>query len=218
MNLFTQTWLDVLTVDDFERITDVYSTVSAAIQPQYAHSPRLRLLCDLAHDEVDATDDLEKIREVSSLDSSYGVFLDWLGERIGASRTLDAEGQTVELDDLLYSTLLKWKLAQNIAASDSNSLNVLIKSLTGTRIPVVDTGAMTMTLEATDGISSESLVLLRYFAPELKPAGVGLIFIADYDSILGFSGQKLSTFNYGVFNTASLDAVTTSNEDSTNGN
>ena len=200
MQTFTQTWLDVLAVDDFEKITNVLDPVSVAIQPQYAHAERIRALCTIFHDETDATGYLEKIAEISSLDSSYGTFLDWLGERIGASRAVTHDGTTVELDDILFATLLRWKLVQNIASSDSQSINALIEKLTGSKIPVKDTGAMTITLDVVDAISAENLVLLRHYAPEIRPAGVELIFTADYDSILGFNGQNLSTFNFGVFN------------------
>lgn len=200
MQTFTQTWLDVLAVDDFEKITNVLDPVSVAIQPQYAHAERIRALCTIFHDETDATEYLEKIAEISSLDSAYGTFLDWLGERIGASRTVTYNGNAVELDDVLYRTLLRWKLVQNIASSDSQTINTLIEKLTGTKIPVKDTGAMTITLDVVDAVSAENLVLLRHYAPEIRPAGVELIFTADYDSMLGFNGQNLSTFNFGVFN------------------
>lgn len=204
MQIFTQTWLDVLAVDDFERITNVYDYVSAAIQPQYAHSPRIRALCDMAQDEIDATNDLENVQTISSLDGAYGLFLDWLGERIGTSRTIESDGQTLVLDDLLYASLLRWKAAQNLSASDAVSLNTIIEKLVGTKITVLDTGAMTMTLKTTEVISSEMLVLLRYFAPEFSPAGVGVIFLADYASVFGFNGQQLSLFNYGIFNTSPI--------------
>ena len=32
----TQTWLDILSVEDFEKIADIPSLTSAAIQPQFA--------------------------------------------------------------------------------------------------------------------------------------------------------------------------------------
>lgn len=205
MKTATQTWLDVLTTEDFRRITNVLDSVSAAIQPQYAHAPRIGAICKEAHDGVDATEDLQTVAKVSSLDSSYGTFLDWLGERIGTGREVEADGKEVELDDILYSALLRWKLAQNISATDSRSINDLLERLTGTKLPVQDVGAMTMVLEATSELSAEDLVLLRHFAPEIRPAGVGLIFTSDYSSMLGFNGQKLSTFNYGVFNTTPLE-------------
>ena len=201
-----QTWRDMLTQGEVRSIADVQSYVSLALQLQYSASQRLMRFGRILQDEVDATDYLQMLfDEVFSLDNAEGVFLDWWGERIGVSRTVEIDGKAVTLDDITYKTLLKWRQVANTSRSDAKTLNTLFSQLLNIPIAVTDKGTMALEIAIDNEIDSSSLIVLRFFSIALKPAGVGLNLTIDYASMFGFNGQKLSTFNFGVFNTAPLE-------------
>lgn len=201
-----QTWRDMLTQGEVRSIADVQSYVSLALQLQYSASQRLMRFGRILQDEVDATDDLQTLfDEAFSLDNAEGVFLDWWGERIGVSRTVEIDGKAVTLDDITYKTLLKWRQVANTSRSDAKTLNTLFSQLLNIPIAVTDKGTMALEIAIDNEIDSSSLIVLRFFSIALKPAGVGLNLTIDYASMFGFNGQKLSTFNFGVFNTAPLE-------------
>lgn len=200
-----QTWRDMLTQGEVRSIADVQSYVSLALQLQYSASQRLIRFGRVLQDEVDATDDLQTLfDEAFSLDNAEGVFLDWWGERIGVSRTIEIDGKAVTLDDITYKTILKWRQATNISRSDAKTLNTLFSQLLNIPIAVTDNGTMALEIAIDNEIDSSSLTVLRFFLIALNPAGVGINLTIDYASMFGFNGQKLSTFNFGVFNTNSL--------------
>lgn len=200
-----QTWRDMLTQGEVRSIADVQSYVSLALQLQYSASQKLMRFGRILQDEVDATDDLQTLfDEAFSLDNAEGVFLDWWGERIGVSRTIEINGKAVTLDDITYKTILKWRQVANISRSDAKTLNDLFSQLLNIPIAVTDKGTMALEIAVDNEIDSSSLVVLRFFSIVLKPAGVGINLTIDYVSMFGFNGQQLSTFNFGVFNTNSL--------------
>lgn len=200
-----QTWRDMLTQGEVRSIADVQSYVSLALQLQYSASRKLMGFGRILQDEVDATDDLQTLfDEAFSLDNAEGVFLDWWGERIGVSRTIEIDGKAVTLDDITYKTILKWRQVANISRSDAKTLNDLFSQLLNIPIAVTDKGTMALEIAVDNEIDSSSLVVLRFFSIVLKPAGVGINLTIDYASMFGFNGQQLSTFNFGVFNTNSL--------------
>lgn len=200
-----QTWRDMLTQGEVRSIADVQSYVSLALQLQYSASQKLMRFGRILQDEVDATDDLQTLfDEAFSLDNAEGVFLDWWGERIGVSRTIEINGKAVTLDDITYKTILKWRQVANISRSDAKTLNDLFSQLLNIPIAVTDKGTMALEIAVDNEIDSSSLVVLRFFSIVLKPAGVGINLTIDYASMFGFNGQQLSTFNFGVFNTNSL--------------
>ena len=200
-----QTWRDMLTQGEVRSIADVQSYVSLALQLQYSASQRLMRFGRILQDEVDATDDLQTLfDEVFPLDNAEGVFLDWWGERIGVSRAIEIDGKAVTLDDITYKTLLKWRQVANTSRSDAKTLNTLFSQLLNIPIAVTDKGTMALEIAIDNEIDSSSLIVLRFFSIALKPAGVGINLTIDYASMFGFNGQKLSTFNFGVFNTNSL--------------
>ena len=200
-----QTWRDMLTQGEVRSIADVQSYVSLALQLQYSASQRLMRFGRILQDEVDATDDLQTLfDEAFSLDNAEGVFLDWWGERIGVSRAIEIDGKAVTLDDITYKTLLKWRQVANTSRSDAKTLNTLFSQLLNIPIAVTDKGTMALEIAIDNEIDSSSLTVLRFFSIALKPAGVGINLTIDYASMFGFNGQKLSTFNFGVFNTNSL--------------
>ena len=201
-----QTWRDMLTQGEVRSIADVQSYVSLALQLQYSASQRLMRFGRILQDEVDATDDLQTLfDEAFSLDNAEGVFLDWWGERIGVSRTVEIDGKAVTLDDITYKTILRWRQVANTSRSDAKTLNTLFSQLLNIPIAVTDKGTMALEIAIDNEIDSSSLVVLRFFSIALKPAGVGINLTIDYASMFGFNGQKLSTFNFGVFNTAPLE-------------
>lgn len=201
-----QTWRDMLTQGEVRSIADVQSYVSLALQLQYSASQRLMRFGRILQDEVDATDDLQTLfDEAFSLDNAEGVFLDWWGERIGVSRTIEIDGKAVTLDDITYKTLLKWRQVANTSRSDAKTLNTLFSQLLNIPIAVTDKGTMALEIAIDNEIDSSSLTVLRFFSIALKPAGVGINLTIDYASMFGFNGQQLSTFNFGVFNTAPLE-------------
>lgn len=201
-----QTWRDMLTQGEVRSIADVQSYVSLALQLQYSASQRLMRFGRILQDEVDATDDLQTLfDEAFSLDNAEGVFLDWWGERIGVSRAIEIDGKAVTLDDITYKTLLRWRQVANTSRSDAKTLNTLFSQLLNIPIAVTDKGTMALEIAVDNEIDSSSLVVLRFFSIALKPAGVGINLTIDYASMFGFNGQKLSTFNFGVFNTAPLE-------------
>lgn len=200
-----QTWRDMLTQGEVRSIADVQSYVSLALQLQYSASRKLMGFGRIFQDEVDATDDLQTLfDEAFSLDNAEGVFLDWWGERIGVSRTIEIDGKAVTLDDITYKTILRWRQVANISRSDAKTLNDLFSKLLNIPIAVTDKGTMALEIAIDNEIDSSSLFVLRFFLVALKPAGVGINLTIDYASMFGFNGQKLSTFNFGVFNTNSL--------------
>lgn len=201
-----QTWRDMLTQGEVRSIADVQSYVSLALQLQYSASRKLMRFGRILQDEVDATDDLQTFfDEAFSLDNAEGVFLDWWGERIGVSRTIEIDGKAVTLDDLTYKTLLKWRQVANTSRSDAKTLNTLFSQLLNIPIAVTDKGTMALEIDIDNEIDSSSLIVLRFFSIALKPAGVGINLTIDYASMFGFNGQQLSTFNFGVFNTNPLE-------------
>lgn len=201
-----QTWRDMLTQGEVRSIADVQSYVSLALQLQYSASQKLMRFGRILQDEVDATDDLQTLfDEAFSLDNAEGVFLDWWGERIGVSRTIEIDGKAVTLDDITYKTILKWRQATNISRSDAKTLNRLFSQLLNIPIAVTDKGTMVLEIAIDNEIDSSSLIVLRFSSIALKPAGVGINLTIDYASMFGFNGQQLSTFNFGVFNTAPLE-------------
>lgn len=200
-----QTWRDVYTQESIHDIADMLTYVSLALQTQYHTSTRLMNLGEVFQDEIDASEDMQSLLEdVFSLDEAEGVFLDWWGERIGVSRTIEINNNTVTLDDITYRTILKWRAATNVSRSDVKTLNDLFTRLLSVPVSITDKGVMAIQLNLLDAIDSSSLVVLRYFSSILKPAGVGINLTIDYASMFGFNGQQLSLFNYGIFNTSQI--------------
>ena len=128
--------------------------------------------------------------------------VNWLTDEI--QPVIEIDGKAVTLDDITYKTLLKWRQVANTSRSDAKTLNTLFSQLLNIPIAVTDKGTMALEIAIDNEIDSSSLIVLRFFSIALKPAGVGINLTIDYASMFGFNGQKLSTFNFGVFNTNSL--------------
>ncbi len=201
----TQTWRNILSDEDFERIPDLNSLVSIAIQPQYAHSVRLGAFCKLFQDEIDATPQLASLLEmIADPETARGVFLDWWGVRVGADRHIQMNGENVRLDDDTYRFLIFYRALANISDASAATMNTLLKKLIGLPVFIVDNMDMTVSVHVLGNPSDLQVVILSQYGLLTRGAGVGYnIVVQNPDTqIFGFDGSKLMPFDQGVFNPA----------------
>ena len=198
----TQTWRNILTAPDFPGIADIPSDDSAAIQPQYAHTIRLKGLCQAIHDALDATPEIEALfRCVANPATAHGIFLDWLGDRVGVTRLLSFRDSTVRLEDEDFRFLIMLKALGNISGSSIETINDLLSRLLSMPVWVVDTGDMTMDVHILGAITPTRAAIFRAYGVPNRPAGVlARIFVINPDDgLLGFQGSGLLPFNEGLF-------------------
>nr|DAH90052.1 MAG TPA: Protein of unknown function (DUF2612) [Caudoviricetes sp.] len=202
----TQTWLDVTKCDAFQKIDDIHSLQSNAIQSQYDNSPRLKRFCKIFQDTIDATNDLENaIQALSDPSVAQGIFLDWWGERVGASRKLTVNNEEILLDDDQYRFLIFYRAAANIADSSVYRMNVLLQQLLGVRVFVVDNLNMTISLRVLGEISQNQEFILRNYGLLTRGAGVGYEIITNLsEDVFGFLGSGLHPFNQRPFGQTSM--------------
>lgn len=199
----TQTWRNILSESDFERIPDLDSVVSIAIQPQYAHAEKLGALCRLFQDEIDATPQLKSVLEaIADPATAQGVFLDWWGVRVGADRHIELNGQNVRLDDETFRFLIFYRALANISDASTATMNALLKKLIGLPVFVVDNMDMTVSVHVLGNPTDLQVVILSQYGLLSRGAGVGYnIVIQNPDTqMFGFFGSKLMPFDQGVFN------------------
>lgn len=199
----TQTWRNILSESDFERIPDLDSVVSIAIQPQYAHAEKLGALCRLFQDEIDATPQLKSVLEaIADPATAQGVFLDWWGVRVGADRHIELNGQNVRLDDETFRFLIFYRALANISNASAATMNALLKKLIGLPVFVVDNMDMTVSVHVLGNPTDLQVVILSQYGLLSRGAGVGYnIVIQNPDTqMFGFFGSKLMPFDQGVFN------------------
>ena len=199
----TQTWRNILSESDFERIPDLDSVVSIAIQPQYAHAEKLGALCRLFQDEIDATPQLKSVLEaIADPATAQGVFLDWWGVRVGADRHIELNGQNVRLDDETFRFLIFYRALANISDASAATMNALLKKLIGLPVFVVDNMDMTVSVHVLGNPTDLQVVILSRYGLLSRGAGVGYnIVIQNPDTpMFGFFGSKLMPFDQGVFN------------------
>ena len=96
----SQTWENVLEMDDVRESADFPSDASIPIQSQYAHSPRFIGMSEQTRHLLDATD-VATIYEcdIADMQTAKGIFLDWWGERIGVRRDMRIKGGYHRFDD-----------------------------------------------------------------------------------------------------------------------
>ena len=199
----TQTWRNILSESDFERVPDLDSVVSIAIQPQYAHAEKLGALCRLFQDEIDATPQLKSVLEaIADPATAQGVFLDWWGVRVGADRYIELNGQNVRLDDETFRFLIFYRALANISDASAATMNALLKKLIGLPVFVVDNMDMTVSVHVLGNPTDLQVVILSRYGLLSRGAGVGYnIVIQNPDTqMFGFFGSKLMPFDQGVFN------------------
>lgn len=201
----TQTWQNFISTSDVEAIADVPDQTSIAIQPQYAHAPIFKAFMKIFQDEVDATPQLEQVLQfIADPDTCVGVFLDWMGERVGISRTLTQNGVTTSLDDETFRFLVMYKALANVSDASAYTMNVLLSKLLGMQVWVIDNLDMTVDVRILGSPTDFQVQVLEQYGLLNRGAGVGYnILIQDPNSeILGFNGSGLQPFNQGVFNPA----------------
>ena len=203
MSTDTQTWLNVLGVSDLERITDVPSKTSAAIQPQYAHAPRMTALAGAVQNALDATPQLESVlSRIADPKTACGAFLDWIGDRVGADRVfvLD-DGSTVLLDDEDYRFLIMLKALSNISASSIQTIEGLLDRLLDVPVWVADEQDMTITVRIFGRMTDAQFAILRTYGIPCRPAGVlsRIYYFPEGNNYFGFLGSDLQPFNQAIF-------------------
>lgn len=199
----TQTWRNILSESDFERIPDLDSVVSIAIQPQYAHAEKLGALCCLFQDEIDATPQLKSVLEaIADPATAQGVFLDWWGVRVGADRHIELNGQNVRLDDETFRFLIFYRALANISDASAATMNALLKKLIGLPVFIVDNMDMTVSVHVLGNPTDLQVVILSQYGLLSRGAGVGYNIVIQNPNtqMFGFFGSKLMPFDQGVFN------------------
>lgn len=199
-----QTWQDFLQVDDVREMSDVLDKTSAVLQSQYSASRRIGGLGRYFQQEIDATDDLERVKaQVADMNTAEGEFLDWWGERVGVTRYIKVNGEYVRLDDDYYRFLLFYRARCNLSDSTCATMNRMLSQLTSERIFVVDYQDMTLqSIVIIGSISDLMATILQTYGLLNRPAGVMTNFIIIYpdEQIFGFEGSELQPFDQGVFN------------------
>lgn len=203
----TQTWLDILSVQDLEKVTDVPSSVSAAIQPQYAHAKVIGALAQLYQQEVDSTQQLEEIyANIANPATCSGVFLDWLATRVGVSRQITISSGTYFLDDETFRFLVYLKALSNISDASAKTMNDMIAQLVGVEFLVIDNLNMTISLRFFGELTEQQLFILQNFGLLNRGAGVGYDITTGITmNVFGFLGSGLNPFNQAPF--ANLQVV-----------
>lgn len=198
----TQTWRDILVSPDFSAIPDVPSDTTQALQPQYAHAERFSALAQAIHDSLDATPEVESLlRFVADPKTAHGIFLDWIGDRVGASRILDTADGSVRLEDDDYRFLVMLKAMRNITGETSQAINDLLSRLLDVPVWVIDNQGMTLDVRILGGITTNQAAILRTYGLPNRPAGVRVkIYVINPDNgYLGFFGSGLLPFDQGIF-------------------
>lgn len=197
----TQTWLDILSVQDLEKVTDVPSLVSAAIQPQYAHAKVIGALAQLYQKEVDSTQQLEEIyTNIANPATCSGVFLDWMGTRVGVTRQVTLDSGTYFLDDETFRFLVYLKALSNISDASAATMNTMISQLVGIDFLVIDNLDMTISLRFFGELTSQQLFVLQTYGILNRGAGVGYDIITNFSTdVFGFLGSGLKPFNQAPF-------------------
>ena len=199
-----QTWQDFLQVDDVREMSNVLDKTSTVLQSQYAASKRIGNLGKFFQKEIDATENIELLKEeVADMESAAGVFLDWWGERVGVTRYIKVNGEYVRLDDDYYRFLLFYRARCNLSDSTCATMNRMLSMLTDTRVFVVDYQTMAISSVVIIGaISDLQSQILSTYGLLNRPAGVLANYLIIYpdEQILGFEGSDLLPFDQGVFN------------------
>lgn len=112
------TWRNILSVEDFRKLSNVGSLISIALQSQYSHSERYRQLGLLFNAELDASPQLDAFFNfILNPDTASGVWLDWWGKRVGVNRNLVVDGQDTRLDDEFFRFLIFYRAVVNVSNS-----------------------------------------------------------------------------------------------------
>ena len=208
----SQTWENVLEMDDVRESADFPSDASIAIQSQYAHSPRFIGMSEQTRHLLDATD-VATIYEcdIADMQTAKGIFLDWWGERIGVRRDMRIKGGYHRFDDDYFRFLLNYRAVSNISNATSETANNMLQRLTDTTVFVMDYLDMTInSIVIIGGITDLQATILQRFGLLNRPAGVlvNMLIIYPDELMFGFDGQDLLPFDVGVLNPSRTIEVT----------
>lgn len=203
MSTNTQTWRDIMHVENMMTVPDVQSIESEAIQSQYDTSPKLKAFCKIFQETIDATPDFDRaFLMINNPNTAEGVFLDWWADRIGVSRILETDETTVLLDDDQLRFLIFYRAAANIANGSLDKISTLLAQLLGLPVKVYDNLDMTISIRILGVLSVAQEYILRNYGLLMRGAGVGYTLIIQNPNTptFGFDKSGLQPFNCGVFN------------------
>lgn len=199
------TWRNILSVEDFRKLSNVRSLISIALQSQYSHSERYRQLGLLFNAELDASPQLDAFfNNVLNPDTALGVWLDWWGKRVGVNRNLVIDGVDTRLDDEFFRFLIFYRAVVNVSNGTSETINRLLTKLIGLSVFVSDYQDMTIRIRIVGEPTSVQVAILKNYGLLNRPAGVlvNVEAVAPNELVFGFFGSELLPFNQGVFNPA----------------
>ena len=200
----TQTWQDVLGVDDVRDEADFADMTTDAIQSQYAHAKRIRGVAEKIRQDIDATQDMVDLHGmVADMQTAQGVYLDWWGQRVGVDRLLKVNGEWYRFDDDYFRFLLMYRAVCNVSDSTCATMNRMLSRLTDTKVFAVDYQNMQVqSIVVVGSISDLQATVLQEYGLLNRPAGVLTNFLIIYpdEKIFGFEGSDLLPFDQGVFN------------------
>lgn len=203
MSTDTQTWRDIMHVENMMVVPNVQSIQSEAIQSQYDASPKLKAFCQIFQDSIDATKDFDNVlKYISDPNQAEGIFLDWWADRVGVSRTLETNGTSVLLTDDQLRFLIFYRSAANIADGSLNRIAELLRRLLGVSVQVYDNLDMTISIRILGVLTLQQEYILRNYGLLMRGAGVGYNIIIQNPNTptFGFDKSGLQPFNQGVFN------------------
>lgn len=199
------TWRNILSVEDFRKLSNVRSLISIALQSQYSHSERYRQLGLLFNAEIDASPQLDAFFNfILNPDTASGVWLDWWGKRVGVNRNLVIDGVDTRLDDEFFRFLIFYRAVVNVSNGTSETINRLLTKLIGLSVFVSDYQDMTIRIRIVGEPTSVQVAILKNYGLLNRPAGVlvNVEAVAPNELVFGFFGSELLPFNQGVFNPA----------------
>ena len=200
----TQTWEDILSVDDVQNMADFAGLTTDAIQSQYSHAQRIRGIAGLLRQQIDATQNLTDLQSmVADMQTAQGIFMDWWGLRVGVDRLVQVNGEFYRFDDDYYRFLLFYRAQCNLANATAATMNNMLSQLTSTRTFVIDYQMMNISSVVIIGaISDLQAQILATYGLLNRPAGVLANYLIIYpdEKIFGFEGSNLEPFDQGVFN------------------
>lgn len=205
---YSSTEHDLLSTENVFEDADVVTEVPSTLISQYSNAERIKKLSIFLHKHLDDEDTFQVIfKEVFDVETAQGVFLDYWGAIVGVNRSIIDDEKTITLDDNIFRELIMFRAAMNISQATIVRINELLTDLFNIPIAIVDNGDMTMRIFLDEAIEGDVLALIKFYGYTLKPAGVGYDIVMMYEGTLGFFGQSLRNFNFGVFNPDDPNAV-----------
>lgn len=146
-----------------------------------------------------------KIDSAYQIDNAFGIWLDYIGEIVGASRVVSiSETEAYTLSDEDYRVYIKSKIAKNSWNGQIDSLQDLWFELFGKRIGIVDNQDMSIGIYLIGEYSDNMIRLIKAHKIVPKPVGVlvhyyrfanGKIFSYGFDNEIctGYGGAWYTT-------------------------